>query len=346
MDGTCHGEWLDSGQSERISATNCPGVVSDHVVNAALVLARLLRSCPNMRARPVYQKQPQMVTRRVRARQFRLRPSAEINQVLGYITAVLIKRHKVPLYAVCWLSNHYHAVLQDVLGTICDFNRELHSSVARYVNQMHGEQGSLWSEHQTSRVAPQTPDDLIEQIAYTMANPVAAMLVRFGHSWPGLRACWPAPAKKYRRPRAFFRGKENGGDWPDEVELTFSRPPGYDHLNDAELNALIQSRIQHHEDEARQTADAKRKRFLGRRRILEQRRWHAPTTSERRGISPRIACKDKRLRIEALQRDRDWYVAYCDARDRFNRGERNVTFPYGTFKMRVLHRVNVHPPPI
>ena len=266
--------------------------------------------------------------------------------MLGYVTGVLIKRHKVPLYAVCWLSNHYHAVLQDVLGTICDFNRDLHSSVARYVNYMHGEQGALWSEHQTSRVAPQTPDDLIEQIAYTMANPVAALLVRFGHNWPGVRACWPAPARRYRKPPGFFRAEMNGGEWPDEVDLTFSRPPGYEDLSDAELDALIQSRIMDRENEAREKADKKRKRFLGRRRILAQRRWHAPTTSERRGISPRIACKDKRLRIEALQRDRDWYEAYCDARDRFNSGERTVMFPYGTFKMRVLHGVNVHPPPV
>ena len=286
-----------------------------------------------------------MVTRRVRARQFRLRPSPRVNQVLGYVTAVLARRHRVPLYAVCWLSNHYHAVLQDVLGTICDFNRELHSLVARYVNLMHGEQGALWSEHQTSRVAPQAPEDLIDQIAYTMANPVAAFLVRFGHSWPGLRRCWPAPAKTFRKPPGFFRTKENTDDWPDEIELTFSRPPGYEHLSDAELDALIRARIKHHEDEARQRADANRSRFLGRRRILAQKRWHAPTTSERRGISPRIACKDKQLRIEALQRDRDWYDAYCDARDRFNDGERDVLFPYGTYKMCVVHGVNVHPPP-
>ena len=252
----------------------------------------------------------------------------------------------MPLYAVCWMSNHYHAVLLDKRGSICDFNRELHSVVARYVNHMYGERGSLWSEHQTSRVAPQTPDDLLEQIAYTMANPVAAFLVRFGHSWPGLRRCWPAPAKRFKKPPGFFSAKDDDDDWPDEIELSFSRPSGYDHLSDTELDALIKAQIKRHEDNARHRADAEGSRFLGRRRVLAQKRWHAPTTSENAGISPKIACKDPELRAQALQRDRDWYNAYCDARDRFNRGERTVTFPYGTHKMHVLHRVNVHPPPV
>ena len=287
-----------------------------------------------------------MVTRRVRERRFRLRPSQQVNQVIAYVLGVLAQRHGISLHALCWLSNHYHQVLTDTRGTICEFTGELHSFVARHVNQMHGDRGSLWSEHQTSRVEPQHDTDLREQIAYTMANPVEAFLVRYGHSWLGLRQRWPAPPQTYRKPPGFFRDAEDGGKWPEEVTLEFARPPGYDDLTDAELDALIQARVEERETAARDAAHAQRRPFLGVRAIGAQKRWHSPTTRERyRQISPRFASKDRHALLAAIERYREWHRRYNHALERFNAGERDVVFPYGTHQLRVLHNVNVAPGP-
>jgi hypothetical protein len=65
----------------------------------------------------------------------------------------------------------------------------------------------LWSTEKTSRVRLAEPGDIVDNIAYTMANPVSSFLVMYGRSWPGLRLAWSAGAKPqvFRRPVGFLR---------------------------------------------------------------------------------------------------------------------------------------------
>ena len=298
-----------------------------------------------MRARPVHKKQDLFVTRRVVGRVFRLKPGKRTNQIIRYILAVLVRRHNVSLHATCWMSNHHHDVLFDDDGRISAFIRDLHSTVARHINAVYGDFGSLWESEQTSLVRSEVPADVIGRIAYAMANPVEARLVRNGFSWPGVRDRWPTRPRTIKRPAGFFRKQKDGGHWPDEAVLEFKRPVGYDELDDDQLSALIESRIESAESRARETADAEEKRFLGRAGVLRQSRRGSPRTREQRfGISPRVASRDKWRRIEALQRDSEWYAAYCESRDRYCAGERSVVFPAGTYQLRILHRVSVAPP--
>ena len=70
-------------------------------------------------------------------------------------------------------------------------------------------------------------------------------------------------------------------------------------------------------------------------------RWQ----STRGGIRPQVAAKSKWVRIERLRRNRLWLEAYEKAMRRFKAGERDVVFPYGTYKMRVYYGVLCEPPP-
>jgi hypothetical protein len=64
--------------------------------------------------------------------------------------------------------------------------------------------------------------------------------------------------------------------------------------------------------------------------------WNAKLSSRepRRGLSPRLACKNKRARIEALQRNKAFIEQYRDARTAKLAGQ-EVVFPPGTWW---LHR--------
>jgi hypothetical protein len=147
-----------------------------------------------------------------------------------------------------------------------------------------------------------------------------------------------------KRPKGFL--DEDSGRWPEEVTLTMSRPPGHDDLSDEELAARIARATEAREEAARQKAATRGIRFLGRRTLRRQSRRAAPRTREPRfGISPRHACKDKWMRIERLQRERDWLDAYEDALRSWRAGNRDVVFPYGTNKMRMVHRARVAPRP-
>ena len=95
------------------------------------------------------------------------------------------------------------------------------------LNAAHGDFESVWvSSEASSRVECEDPDDLVARIAYTMANPVEAGLVRYGKSWPGVRRAWPSKPIAIQRPPKFFRGAEQGGSWPEQATLRFCRTRG------------------------------------------------------------------------------------------------------------------------
>jgi hypothetical protein len=287
-----------------------------------------------------------MLTRRVRGRRFLLRPSKRTNQLIRYVVAVMVHKWSVRLHAITALSNHWHVCISDPLGNVVEFQRDCHAFIARALNATHGEFEAVWASDGTSRVTCEEPEDLIDKIAYTVANPVEAGLVRFGTSWPGVRHAWPCKPRSIRRPAKFFRGDEEGGVWPETATLELARPPGFDDMTDDELAARVQATVDRREEQLRRAADARKDRFLGRKAVLAQRRHARPASFEPRfGLSPGVACRNKWRRIERLAVNRQWQIEYDDAKRRWVAGARDVLFPAGTYKMRVVHRVACARPP-
>ncbi len=281
-----------------------------------------------------------MLTRRARGREFLLRPSKRTNRVLRYVLAVIAPKWSLEIHAVTVMSNHWHLCLTDPHGNIVEFQRDCHQFIARGLNAHHGEVESLWASDETSRVVCEEPEDLIGKIAYTMANPVEAGLVRYGKSWPGVRSAWPCKPRVVRRPPRFFRGEDAGGKWPEEAVLELARPPHHDELSDDELAAVIAAAIDEREARFRAERDAAGLSFLGRREVLAQSRHDTPRSREPRfAISPTVACRNKWRRIERLQANRQWAANYHLALVRWRAGDRKVVFPAGTYKMRVIHGV-------
>lgn len=297
------------------------------------------------KARPIFPGSVLFSTRRTHKRQLLLRPSDEVNEAILYIFAVLAQRYAIRPHALCVLSNHKHDVSTDEVGQIVEFDRDCHALIARAINWLHGDFESLWSREPTCRVTCLEPEDIVDKIAYTMANPVEASLVAHGKNWPGVRLAWPMRPRTVRRPK-FFRGEEIGGTWPEEATLELHRPPGYESLSDEELAEHIRVRIEHREQVARDAARRANRRFLGRRGVLEQSRRAYPSSYEKHfGLRPSVACRSKWARIARLQQNRDWLERYNAALARLRAGERDVCFPYGTWKMRVYFSVTCDPPP-
>ena len=298
------------------------------------------------RARPVIPGASLMLTRSVHHRQFALRPSKQANQIIAYVIAVMAERWNIRVHALDVLSNHLHNCVTDPDGNIVQFQHDCHQFIARALNATYGDTESMWASEQTSQVHCVEPSDLINKIVYTMANPVQALLVRFGHSWPGVRRCWPAKPWVIKRPHKFFVGEEFGGKWPAEVTFSMSRPPGFDHLSDDELAELLAAEIHGREQRFRDQYDAEGKSFLGRRAVLRQSRYGRPRTARPRfGMSPKVACRNRWRRVERLQQDAEWLRSYNNARDRWCAGDHSVLFPAGTYKMRVLYGVRCASPP-
>ena len=294
-----------------------------------------------MLPRPVLPAEPVMSTRRCAQRQFLLRPDPAFNQIYLYALGLAAEHAGVDLMHATAMSNHEHDVYYDRHGRRVAFYQYLHAMVARATNALRGRFENLWAAEQTSVVRLVTVDDVIEKIVYAATNPVTAGLVVRAHHWPGVNTIRALLDKKpivVRRPRHFF-----SDDMPEEVTLTFAIPP---ELGDPDaILARIRVRIAEVEavEAARRAATGAR--VLGRRAVRRQSWRDRPRTrAPRFGIRPQVACRNRWARIEALQRNRDFVVAYRDARVRWLAGLPTL-FPPGTYWLRHHAFVPVAVPP-
>ena len=129
-----------------------------------------------------------MITRRCSERRFWLRPCPLINQVVLYCLAVAAERYGMVVHAVCFMSNHYHAVVTDVWGNRPEFCRWFHEFTSKCVNVIHGRWENMWAAEPTSVVALVDEEAQLAKTVYTLTNPVDAGLVPSGDLRPGVRS--------------------------------------------------------------------------------------------------------------------------------------------------------------
>jgi REP element-mobilizing transposase RayT len=275
-----------------------------------------------------------LVTRRCLQRQFLLKPSAITNAIFKYVLAVAAVRYHIQVHAYCVLSNHFHLVVTDPDARLPAFVQMLCALVARAMNASWGRWETFWAPSSYSAVRLVGPEAILEKAAYTLANPVAAHLVRHGREWPGL---WSDPkdvgagAEVVKRPEKFF---DPQGLMPESETLELVVPKGFDSAG--EFRRKLQARL----EELEQKAARDGRGFLGVRRVLAQSHTDRPGGREpRRNLKPRVATIDKWKLVEAAARVKAFEQAYREARERLWRGERNVVFPRGTYLLRITLRV-------
>jgi REP element-mobilizing transposase RayT len=276
-----------------------------------------------------------LVTRRCTQRQFLLKPSKTTNDVFLYLLAVAARRFEIEVHAFCVLSNHFHLVLTDPQARLPAFHQFLDALVARAINASLGRWEAFWAPDSYSAVRLVSPGDVLDKAAYVVANPVAAGLVRTGRLWPGL---WSAPEwiggnpLSVPRPKHFFDPK---GVLPEQVELNLTAPPGF--ASAEEFRDQLSAALEALEAKAMR---ARRGGFLGVARVLAQDAASQPAPGEpRQTLNPRVAARDKWKRIETLARLVEFLRSYRSAWAAWRAGQEQVTFPYGTYLLRVVHGV-------
>jgi putative transposase len=279
-----------------------------------------------------------LITRRCSQRQLLLRPSKLTNHLVGYLLAVAARRFGIQVHVFCVMSNHLHLVLTDPEARLPAFSQYFDSLVARSVNAALGRWESFWAPASYSAVKLASPRDILAKSAYVLANPVAAGLVRRGRQWPGL---WSAPDQvgaselEFGRPDHFFR---SGSVMPERATLALVAPRGF--ASDAEFRGALATALAALEDAAADRVSA----FRGVSRVLAQRPMARPLPDEpRRGLNPRVACRDKWRRIEVLERLAEFLREYREAWRAWRTGASGVVFPAGTYQARIIHGVTCAP---
>jgi putative transposase len=206
------------------------------------------------------------------------------------------------------------------------------------MNALLGRWENFWAPSSYSAVVLQGPDDVVDKVAYVLANPVAAGLVRRGRMWPGL---WSAPLQMgaeplhFLRPLSFFRDK-GATALPERARLTLVLPPGFD--SPARFRRAVSDALHLREEAAALRLAAQHRGFLGVQRILAQRPFKRPPRPEpRRGLDPRLACRDTWKRLQALGLLLEFLRAYRRAFLAWRARDPLTLFPHGTYLMRVCH---------
>jgi hypothetical protein len=273
-----------------------------------------------------------MISRRCSERRFFMRPDRETNNAFIYCLALASHRYNIAVIFTAAMSNHHHTGIIDRDGRLPEFLAYFHKLFAKHQNALRGRWENFWAPEQPSAVELVTLDDVLDKMVYAITNPVKDHLVAKARHWPGVD-CFAAIEQDVplvaSKPLRFFR--PDNDLLPDVVTLELVRPPGFEHLaHDAWVEDL-HKRIASVEAAAETERTRCGARVLGRQGVRKQRWRDRPTSREpRRQLSPRVACRDKWRRIEALARNRAFIAAYRAARAVFVVGK-PAFFPLGTF---------------
>lgn len=293
--------------------------------------------------RPVFPGRFLFVTRRCTQRQFLLRPDEETNNAFTYCLGEAAARFDMDIVLSQMMSNHHHTMLYDAHGREAEFREHFHKLMAKSQNALRGRWENLWATEEPCVVEVLTREDVLEKLVYIATNPVKDGLVERVRHWPGPRfvhALLSGKPLRAARPKHFFREQ---GTMPAEIELAMKLPDHFE--GKEEFLAELARRIAHVEDSCARTCQQTGRRVLGRRAIRRQSWRAAPTSSEpRRNLRPRVASRNKWLRIAALQRNKEWELAYHDARRQWLDGE-PAEFPFGTYWLKRFANVRVRPGP-
>ncbi len=267
-----------------------------------------------------------------------MRPSTLTNQIVGYCLAAAAERTGVVLHTVCVMSNHWHAVVSDPEARLPEFLERAHRLIAKCQNAALGRWENLWSSEKTSVVFLAAEQDVLDKMAYVIANPTAAGLVRSPDDWPGIITRRLGEQQTIEMPDHFFDEGNTEID-VDDVVLEFVRPGIFERLSDEELNSKLFDAVAERVRKARAAMRSAGRSFLGVVGVLRQAFTAAPATEEvRRKLNPRVAAANPLIRAAALRALQQFIAQYRDAWAAWRAGEANVLFPLGTYALRVHAR--------
>ena len=83
------------------------------------------------------------------------------------------------------MSNHYHIIVYDPHGRIADFTHHLNTHLARSYNVYWKRGENMFTPGALCQIQLINREDVVDKLAYTLVNPVAAGLVGTASAWGG-----------------------------------------------------------------------------------------------------------------------------------------------------------------
>ena len=319
------------------------------------ILARGLLYPPGMPlARSVPPGKTYMLTRRVTRRTWLPRPDADgrSQQIYLYTLAYNASKHGILVHNLSQMSLHDHETVTDVLRTLPLFLEGFHRDLAHAMKCHRSWPGEFYDKHQTSRVELTCPAALREKMAYVAVNPTDCGGVYDYEAWPGVTVkCNEIGEKVFvvKRPDVYFDANNKHKNWPDEIGLRIVMPEmllrEYGGLKEAQR--ALKSRCEELASEARAKRQALGLGYGTPTRAVQAKFTRRSSSHEVLGaLNPTFATGGDPEAAEQAREARAQFLSeYARCMALWRAGDRDVMWPPGTWKMRVLHKARCHPPP-
>ena len=292
-------------------------------------------------ARQVLRGRTLVVARRCSEQRYFLIPRPWVNRVLRYLLAHYANKHGIELHGFAFMGNHFHLVLTDTRGSLPLFMGEFDSMVSRVMNHELGRRGSFWEAGSYSALPLKTQEDVLQQLSYLAANPVAARQVKRPERWRGLLSL-PAEvgtSRAYGPPACgLFGCGHEGSALPESATLTLTVPPFFDSARPARFRARFARVL----DAVCAEILSEGGRFAGRDAVLRLDPFSAPKSAEAGpsfGLIPALANASAEDRAELKIWREEVRAAFYDWQD-----GKDPLFPQGAYLMPTKYKARVVPP--
>jgi REP element-mobilizing transposase RayT len=276
-----------------------------------------------------------------------LRPSAEVNEVVGGVLAKAVQHSagSVRLHAFTFASNHFHLLVWARGASLSAFMQYLRANLSKKVGRLVDWSGGFWERRYSAE--PVLDDTaLVGRLRYVLAHGVKEGLVEKCAQWPGL-TCLPQLLGATRRLFQWFNwtkrwskrgsgGKAEGEgrfaeQWAEPVELEVAPLPCWAGRSEEERQGAVRGLLQEVEAEAH----ARGRPALGVQAVQAQ---HPHTRPERLKRSPRpLGHASTRQALRELREQYRAFVAvFREAAAQWRRGDFSARFPLFSFPPRVV----------
>lgn len=276
-----------------------------------------------------------------------LRPSPEVNDVVGGVLAKAVQQsaNSVRLHAFTFASNHFHLLVWARGAALAGFMQYLRANLSKKVGRLVDWSGGFWERRYSAE--PVLDDEaLVGRLRYVLAHGVKEGLVDRCAEWPGL-TCLPQLLGEARRRFRWFNwtkrwSKRTSEDrstgagrfaeeWAEPVELEVAPLPCWKGMGAEERRRAVQCLVEAVEAEAQ----VRNKPALGVREVREQ---HPHTRPQRLKRSPRpLGHASTRQALKELrERYRAFVAVFREAAARWMRGDFSARFPLFSFPPRVV----------
>jgi putative transposase len=251
-----------------------------------------------------------LITRRTLLRQFLLRPTPKMQEILFFVMARVAFKTGVEIHGWVYMSNHVHLVVTDTQGRLSDFLRAFFKTTSSALNKLYGRKGQLWDGVRPDVRRLMDSATILRYIDYTLANPVKAGLVRKLEDWEG-SVSLPSDLGKTlaaQRPKTYFR-QSGSRALPEVIELQVTRPPSVECSDEEYIEGRKQNLAR-----AEEAARREFKRVLGRRRCEREKITTVPNTpAQSAPPGDGFMCEDHKSRDLHRKQLREWRAAYRKA---------------------------------